>query len=230
MRSLLSTSSSLFSACASGSVCRLQRRHLVTVEVKRDAVHVPSLRASFPNVWLRDSCQCSICVHPSTRQKLHRSSDFAEGVTPASVEAVDGALRIVWNSQHASSYPLDFLEQYSSPSSLSAFHKDIDAKPWKADLFASKSTDNLLVPYAKLSDPKTLLSVYRQLLQYGLVFLKDVPTQETSDERCELRVVAEKLGEIRKTFYGETWDVRNIRNSKNIAYTNLDLGLHMDLL
>lgn len=230
MRGLLSTSSPLISACVLNNIGTLQRRCFGSVEVKKDAVHVPSLRASFPNVWLRDSCRCPSCIHPSTRQKLHRSSDFSEGVAPRSAKAVDNALHIVWDSQHTSSYPLEFLERYSSPSKLAAFHKDISAKPWKADLFASKSADEILIPYAKLSDPRTLLSVYTRLLQYGLVFLKDVPIHETSDEGCELRVVSEKLSTIRKTFYGETWDVQNIRNSKNIAYTNLDLGLHMDLL
>lgn len=39
-----------------------------------------------------------------------------------------------------------------------------------------------------------------------------------------------KLGEIRHTFYGSLWNVRSLgSSSRNIAYTNLDLGLHMDL-
>lgn len=42
--------------------------------------------------------------------------------------------------------------------------------------------------------------------------------------------LALQFGEIRSTFYGSLWDVRSLSESKNIAYTNLDLGLHMDLL
>lgn len=38
------------------------------------------------------------------------------------------------------------------------------------------------------------------------------------------------MGEIRHTFYGPLWDVRSLgSSSRNIAYTNVDLGLHMDL-
>ena len=42
--------------------------------------------------------------------------------------------------------------------------------------------------------------------------------------------MARLFGEIRPTFYGLVWDVKNKRNSKNIAYTNLNLGFHMDIL
>lgn len=86
------------------------------------------------------------------------------------------------------------------------------------------------MPYASLQTPSGLLSAITQLSQSGLLFISGVPNLETSDELCELRSLAEHFGDIRPTFYGEVWDVMNIRNSRNIAYTNLDLGLHMDLL
>ena len=38
------------------------------------------------------------------------------------------------------------------------------------------------------------------------------------------------LGYPRETFYGRTWDVVSLHDAKNIAYTNVSLGLHMDLL
>lgn len=69
-----------------------------------------------------------------------------------------------------------------------------------------------------------------QLQQYGLVFLRGVPVEETSDALCAVRKTAERLSELIPTFYGTTWDVRNIKDSTNIAYTNRPLGLHMDLL
>jgi gamma-butyrobetaine dioxygenase len=69
-----------------------------------------------------------------------------------------------------------------------------------------------------------------QLTQLGLLFITGVPSAESSNQTCELRTLAQLFGEIRNTFYGDVWDVKNIRNSRNIAYTNLDLGLHMDLL
>ena len=65
---------------------------------------------------------------------------------------------------------------------------------------------------------------------YNLLFVTPVPNEKASNEECELRSLAKKFSGIRDTMYGETWDVKNVRNSRNIAYTNLFLGLHMDLM
>ncbi|KDN45278.1 Clavaminate synthase-like protein [Tilletiaria anomala UBC 951] len=84
------------------------------------------------------------------------------------------------------------------------------------------------------------------LLRDGLAFVTSVPTQTTASvpfntanqnggnmkERkvAMLYHVARLLGEIRATFYGPAlWDVRSMRQSKNIANTNSDLGFHADL-
>ena len=222
----------------------LPHRRFSTIILNQDRISVPALRASFPFIWLRDACQCPHCIHPSTRQKLHRSSDFArippECLKPASAEAVDGGLRVRWskglapsptsgqNHTHESFYTADFLAAHSSPSSLFTFHRDVPSLPWTAAQFNSLSR---VFPYdSVLSSSETLLEVYKQLKSLGLVFFSGIPTEETSDEKCELRKLAGRLSVLRRTFYGETWDVRNVRNSKNIAYTNLDLGLHMDLM
>lgn len=70
-----------------------------------------------------------------------------------------------------------------------------------------------------------LLKGLKQLQDYGLFFLKGVPTKDQ-----EVATVAERIGHLRHTFYGRTWDVKSVPEAKNIAYTNLNLGLHMDLL
>jgi len=47
---------------------------------------------------------------------------------------------------------------------------------------------------------------------------------------CDHPLTTHQLGEIRNTFYGPLWNVRSLGSaSRNIAYTNVDLGLHMDL-
>lgn len=187
-------------------------------------------KASFSHQWLRDSCQCPSCVHPSTLQKLHRSSDITVDVrpTPGGLTATSDGIHIRWTDGHESFYQTTFLERYSSPSELTKFHRDIEQVPWNASLISQSS--NLYIPYEELVEPSRLLRAINQLIQYGLLFVTGVPNDQTSNEACELRKLAKIFGELRATFYGETWDVKNVRNSRNIAYTNLDLGLHMDLL
>ncbi|KAI0649648.1 Clavaminate synthase-like protein [Trametes meyenii] len=186
---------------------------------------------SYPFVWLRDSCQCPLCLHPSTRQKLHRTSDIPLDTKPnpngIDVSHCDG-VHITWNSGHRSHYPANFLDRYASRDATHNFHRDVSRVEWDVDRL--KSARDLFLPYEALDTPSGLLTAITQLTRYGLLFVTSVPNKETSNKDCELRKLGERFGELRSTFYGETWDVKNIKNSRNIAYTNVDLGAHMDLL
>ncbi|CAD6583536.1 MAG: hypothetical protein TREMPRED_003589, partial [Tremellales sp. Tagirdzhanova-0007] len=79
-------------------------------------------------------------------------------------------------------------------------------------------------------DHKLLLDMLEQLQKHGIVIIEGVPTEATGDQTCMLRKVMSHIGTLRNTFYGETWDVKAVEQSKNVAYTNINLGLHMDLL
>jgi hypothetical protein len=41
-----------------------------------------------------------------------------------------------------------------------------------------------------------------------------------------VRTIAERIGPIRNTFYGEHWEVKNEPSPENVAYSNLPLPLH----
>ncbi len=187
---------------------------------------------TFPYIWLRDSCQSPACVHSSTKQKLHRTSDIPLDIKPVSldnrgVRLGERGLEIKWSDGHESLFTRTFLERYSSKLKLHEFHRDIREVVWDN---ASIQKSDLFIPYGLINTPNGLVRGLAQLEKYGLLFLTGVPNEETSNESCELKKLAEMIGEIRPTFYGPLWDVMNVKESKNIAYTNLDLGLHMDLL
>ncbi|ORY49617.1 gamma-butyrobetaine dioxygenase, partial [Rhizoclosmatium globosum] len=78
-----------------------------------------------------------------------------------------------------------------------------------------------------------LLKLLTQLQEHGLAFIKNIPTDEADDpaKLPQLETIIKAIGcVVRESFYGRTWDVKSVKNAKNIAYTSLDLGLHMDLL
>lgn len=208
----------------------LHTRHLSSDLRFDDARLTIPGKASFSHQWLRDSCQCPLCVHPSTLQKLHRSSDIPVDVrpVPGGLTTTAGGVHIRWIDGHESFYETAFLERYSSPSELLRYHRDTEQIPWNA-LSISQAQD-LYISYKDLIKPARLLGAINQLTQYGLLFVTGVPNEQTSNDTCELRKLANIFGELRTSFYGELWDVKNVRNSRNIAYTNLNLGLHMDLL
>ncbi|CAK7213787.1 hypothetical protein SBRCBS47491_001924 [Sporothrix bragantina] len=69
---------------------------------------------------------------------------------------------------------------------------------------------------------------YRGLLdlyQLGILIVDDVPDSENA-----VRKIANQIGNIQTTFYGELFDVVSKPNAENVAYTNVFLCLHQDLL
>jgi len=205
-------------------------RYWSTLSTDEVSLNVHSLNTSFPYVWLRDSCQSSACIHPTTSQKFHRTSDIPLDIKPVSdgLRLADDGIHIAWTDGHESFFHASFLERHSSSEKLSAFHRDIVPISWNNSSISG--VHNLFFPYESLKEPIGLLSAMLQISKYGILFVSGVHSVETSHEKCELRSLAELFGEIRPTFYGLLWDVINMPNSRNIAYTNLDLGLHMDLL
>lgn len=112
--------------------------------------------------------------------------------------------------------------------------------PSTQELQANYEATMLALPEAA-ADPQRLESLYalvHTLLRDGLGFVTNVPTSSTGSvpnssqpsSVATLYHLSRLLGELRSTLYGTNlWDVRSMKQSKNIAYTNSDLGFHADL-
>ncbi|CAE6436043.1 unnamed protein product [Rhizoctonia solani] len=180
--------------------------------------------------WLRDSCQCAKCVHPSTKQKLFRTGDFTRPV-PTGASLHDDGLHVQWQDGHPSVFSLDFLRRYGDPTgrtrASSHFEDVIARRPWDLNLLPSER----FMSYQSIKrDP---LPAYLQLLRYGILIVRGLPHETTvrgAEGPAGVSEMAGLVGLVRETFYGRFWDVISIRGSTNIAYTDLNLDLHMDLL
>lgn len=203
-----------------------------------------SLVQTFHNAWLRDNCQCSACVHPSNRQKLHSSADVIVSVEPLTVELLDvptgPVLEVTWpvaslrnlssqalpnsDAVHKSSFDLSWLREHAnSPAATKARRESLRPILWDGAEFARNQK---AVQYSEIMQSDShFRSALKHLKDYGLCFIHNVPTHQK-----EVEALARRFGCIRETFYGTSWDVRSVTNAKNIAYTSLPLGLHMDLL
>jgi hypothetical protein len=179
-------------------------------------------RDSFGQARLRDNCKCSHCVDPSTRQRNHTSGSVQHARIARAFQGYDPAgkhgLHVDWQDGHASFYTADDLTGMT--------RRPVDSTKPRVYWDRPKLEESdLRMPYG--SD---LLRILHQVQTYGVAIITGVPTDFTDDKRCELRKFISSIGELRNTIYGETWDVRAVQQSKNIAYTSVDLGLHMDLL
>lgn len=183
---------------------------------------------TFHFVWLRDNCECAKCTHPSSLQKLRSSATIPLDVHPAKHTlleangATEAALEVEWSDKHISKYPVSWLRANTyHQNSLKERNTKIYPTLWKASEIDEKHS----VGYeAFMNNDDALIKALKTFIDYGILFLTNVPKETESVEK-----VATRIGPIRESFFGRSWDVMNIPNAHNIAYTSVDLGLHQDL-
>ncbi|KAF9883877.1 hypothetical protein FE257_002720 [Aspergillus nanangensis] len=179
---------------------------------------------------IRDSCKCSICVNPHSKQRNFRTTDIPDNITPRSIEWVEDKLEIKWSNDikgydasHTSTYDPATLR---SPWAI-ARGSDIGRNRHRVD-WNNEQMDTIQhwISYNDyINDDAKFATAMRQLALTGLIFVRDIPESREMVEK-----VATRMGPLRNTFYGSTWDVRTVPEAKNVAYTNAFLGFHMDLM
>ena len=195
---------------------------------------------NFSPHFLRDACPCPQCIDPSTSQKLFKTSSLppdlhASSIThsPTTSSSSPTSTTITWQNDpdpdhRSSTYPTTLLRSFTR----------LPSPPAKLPLFASLApiplpptqlhpplTPSTFPHTSYTTDPQTLQSALSALLTRGIFHLHSVPSTPLS-----LQTISSRLGPLRNTFYGLTWDVRATTSPKNIANTPLPLALHQDLL
>ncbi|KAK5129266.1 hypothetical protein LTR08_003645 [Meristemomyces frigidus] len=180
---------------------------------------------------LRDSCCCPLCVDPSTKQKLFSTTDIPATIGGTASSSDDEEFcTLRWTDDvpgfpddHVTTLPKDMLREFVTTGGPVASPKPSERVTWSPDRFRRDVQD---VEYeAYMSDDSVLHQALQKLHTHGLLFLTNVPESESS-----VSAVAERIGPLKNTFYGSTWDVRSVPQAKNVAYTSQDLAYHMDLL
>lgn len=191
-------------------------------------IRLGSASYELPNVFLRDSCKCSKCVDPSSTQKSFNTGDIDGQIRPSALRVVNNSLEIIWNQDsHRSIYPAQYLAAHvSRESSTRSFFNDRRPVTWDKKSIESAA---IRVDYKSyMSSDAAVHKVIQDLAKYGLAFIQNCPSGETAEK--ELQRMTERIGPLKNTFYGLTWNVRAVEAAKNVAYTSVDLDLHMDLL
>jgi len=181
-------------------------------------------------LYLRDSCVCDQCVDPSSKQKNFQTTDIPRPIQVTNAWLYDGRVAISFKNdvrgfrRHKGILPENFFGINNSFQSMleDRFEAGVP-QLWDKEKITRKLE---FVTYEDYMNTDTgLYRALRQLEYYGLLLVRGVPESEKSVER-----LAERIGNLRDTLYGRTWDVRSVPQAKNVAYTSRYLGLHMDLL
>lgn len=174
-------------------------------------------------------CSCTRCVDQSSRQKHFSTVDIPPKIGIETLTNLPDGLEIEWKNDmpgfegHKSVFSRKMIDAMASTGRTSILPELPSRRLWNNDEFREETSD--LTYEAYMEDDSTLLKALRQMQTYGLLFLRDVPEDPESVIR-----ITQRIGPLKNTFYGDTWDVRSVPQAKNVAYTSQDLGFHMDLL
>ncbi|KAI7976440.1 hypothetical protein EIK77_003255 [Talaromyces pinophilus] len=189
-------------------------------------------------IQLRDACQCPRCVDPQTKQRSFRTGDIPKDIAPRNIQWVQDSisngeevLEISWNKDipgHDAKTHVTRLTADEITHPAAFFHYKAVGNG-KRQIFWDRKEMERDQPWINYNDWMSNDDLFREALSklslYGLLFVNNIP-----DSREMVANIATRMGPLRNTFYGSTWDVRNDPKAKNVAYTNLNLGFHMDLL
>lgn len=183
----------------------------------------------FPLVWLRDNCQCSDCFHPGSYSRILNWERFDVGgiaLRECSVTEDGSGVEIVWSDGHRSRFDSTWLEEriFSEHNRRQYLNEWYRPKP---SLWRKKDFEQILGRFEfadVINSDAALQGWIEALIRYGVVMIKNAPLTE-----LECRKLAERIGFIRKTHYGEEFIVKSKEGTSNVAYLSTPLQMHTDL-
>ena len=179
-------------------------------------------QSKFNFLWLRDNCPSE--VHPTARERTFNLLTVTDNIHPKSYKVNDkGQLEIEWSEgEHTSYYDVDWLrhncytlkskKKYSSPYFL--WDHSIESK-----------FDDIQIEYDEIISGDEGIKKWLEQLHYkGISIVKNAPTEKESG----FDVIA-NISHHRETFFKTPFEVIDIPNPNNSAYTAAALRNHLDL-
>jgi len=187
-------------------------------------------KLEFPFVYLRDNCQCDVCYHAQSFSRTIDWENFDASIKPREFRFDDirKVLKITWNDneQHTSEFSYDWLEARNfSPENREHYVNTYYRPPKK--LWSRNDFTNILryFDFTKIIESDNELHDWLSCLSInGVAMISNTPQTE-----LEARKIADRVGFIRRTHYGEEFMVKVKDGTSNVAYLSAPLQIHTDL-
>jgi len=173
----------------------------------------------FPTIWLRDNCPSGL--HPDTHERLLDLLTIDDTPVLISAELEGDTALLEYADGHNSRMPISLIVAHC-PGQIAADPGDISAQLWRADLGVVNIARHAAAPI--LSDDFSLKNWMQDTAAYGLTIIDHL--QDHADAGVE---IAKRIGFLRITNFGATFEVINKPDPNNLAYTSVALPLHTDL-
>ncbi|MBO6509138.1 MAG: TauD/TfdA family dioxygenase [Roseibium sp.] len=176
--------------------------------------------ADFPYLWLRDNCPSGF--HPQTQERLFDLTAIPADLSIAAATVTDTEIVLTWDAiDHESRYTPDWLYNHRPGLGLADPAK-IAPTLWRGDLHKGD------IPRANAADlmarDDALLAFLLTAKKTGLAIVDGM-----EDDKDAGMTIARRIGFLRETNFGTTFEVMSKPNPNNLAYTSHALPLHTDL-
>jgi len=195
---------------------------VTTLAVRTDTLGVTwadGTTTQFPTIWLRDNCPTGL--HPDTHERLLDLLAVEETPVLISAALEGNAAVLEYADGHTSRMPISLIAAHR-PGHPAADAGDVSAQIWRADHGAANIARHPAAPI--LSGDLALKNWMQDTAAYGLTIIDHL--QDRTDAGVE---IAERIGFLRATNFGTTFEVVNKPDPNNLAYTSVALPLHTDL-
>lgn len=175
--------------------------------------------AAYPTIWLRDNCPTGL--HPQTLERTLDLLSLEDSPHLQRAEHAGDALLLTYADGHISHMPLALLSAHR-PGVPAKDPADIAPHIWRADL-TNAGIPRFSGPQI-MADDQVLNIWMQETARYGVSIVDGLGDQ--IDAGVD---VAERIGFLRKTNFGTTFEVVSMPDPNNLAYTPVALPLHSDL-
>ncbi|XP_072025103.1 gamma-butyrobetaine dioxygenase-like [Amphiura filiformis] len=142
-------------------------------------------------------------------------------IIPDVAEVDDKTLTIRWPDNHRSQFPVSWLKEMQ----FSNMSEDPVSTPVR-QFWGNEMQHN--IPKFSFADilhnDKSLHDWIEALQVHGLALIKDAPHKEGA-----IHEIGNRISILKTTNHGDTFQVYSKPKASNLAYTNVELGLHTDL-
>ncbi|XP_050530564.1 gamma-butyrobetaine dioxygenase-like [Daktulosphaira vitifoliae] len=184
------------------------------------------LCSAYPLVWLKNNCQCPECASNTSGARKLVIRDLKFHSTPVDYRVSSNnegdELYVKWDDGHESTYGLQWLSVRKFNGGQQHHLEHQRRVKWTAETFSSILRSFKYDDIIKRDD--TLLTWLDSLATYGIAIIKDCGLAEN-----RVKELAERVGFLKRTHYGETFRVEVNTDATNLAYRSSYLQLHTDL-
>ena len=188
------------------------------LELKNNKVFFESkgLKKEIHPFWLRERVNGEKFVDKSTQQRLFDPSQLQENIQIKNLSLCNDFLEVNFNDGASTKIAvIDIFKEFSNINEI----KQIKKIKWDS----SFNEQNTFEFYENLFETNEMYKALINFYQYGFVIFKNVPTRDNFIVKF-----ANSIGSVRRTNFGEFFNVQSKLNPNDLAYTSLNLAPHTD--